>query len=70
MQDVSKIMSESKSGPNKIKQTEKEIEEIGIVLYHKIALWVKQHPVLTLLFSFLLSVASNLVSQWLWNLFN
>lgn len=60
-------MPKNQQSENKIKQTEIEIEEIGKELYDKIVFWVKAHPVLTLLFSFSLSVASNLVSQWLWN---
>lgn len=46
-----------------------EIETVSKELYHSIVSWVKMHPLLTLLFSFLLSVASNLLSQWIWNLF-
>lgn len=63
-------MPENQQSVSKIKQTEKEIEAIGKELYHKIVSWVQKHPVLTLLFSFLLSVASNLLSQWIWNLFS
>lgn len=47
----------------------KELETISKTLFHKIISWVKLHPLLTLLFSFLFSVASNLVSQWLWYYF-
>jgi len=65
-----KSTPENQTSVHKIKQTEEEIETIGKELYHKIAAWVKAHPLLTLLFSFLLSVASNLVSQWLWNFFD
>ena len=64
-----KITMQKEQQESKIKQTEKEIEAVGKALYDKIVFWVKAHPVLTLLFSFSLSVASNLVSQWLWNFF-
>ncbi|HCU59372.1 MAG TPA: hypothetical protein DIC64_05275 [Alphaproteobacteria bacterium] len=47
----------------------KELETISKTLFHKIISWVKLHPLLTLLFSFLFSVASNLVSSWLWYYF-
>ncbi len=54
---------------NDLKQAGKEVEFLSKTLYHKIVDWIKKHPLLTLLFSFLFSVASNLVSQWLWNIF-
>ena len=53
-----------------VKRAEKKVEELGKELYHKIINWVKIHPILTLVFSFSVSVASNLVSQWLWNFFH
>jgi len=46
-----------------------KIETVSKTLFHKMINWVKIHPLLTLLFSFLFSVASNLVSQWLWDIF-
>lgn len=63
------ISSDNKHSSHSIKEAGEEIEELGKECYHKIVSWIKAHPFLTLLFSFLLSVASNLLSQWLWNLF-
>ena len=52
-----------------LEQAGQEVEEIGKQAYHKIAGWIKTHPILTLILSFLLSVTSNLVSQWIWDFF-
>ena len=52
-----------------IEHATKEVEEIGKQAYHRIAGWIKAHPILTLVLSFLLSVTSNLVSQWIWDFF-
>jgi len=54
---------------NGIEKAGREVENLSKTLFHKIVSWIKAHPLLTLLFSFLFSVASNLVSQWLWNIF-
>lgn len=64
------ISADKKHPSHKIEAAGEEIEEFGKECYHKIVLWVKAHPFLTLLFSFSLSVASNLLSQWLWNIFS
>ncbi|MBO4285024.1 MAG: hypothetical protein J5895_02190 [Alphaproteobacteria bacterium] len=60
-------MSDQKQ--NNIAAAGREVEILSKTLFHRIVSWIKAHPLLTLLFSFLFSVASNLVSQWLWNIF-
>lgn len=52
-----------------IKSAEEKIENVSKALYHRMIEWIQRHPLLTVLFSFLISVISNLVSQWLWNYF-
>ncbi len=54
---------------SKIEKTGHKLEKVEHALYLDISSWIKAHPILTLLFSFLLSVVSNLVSQWLWHFF-
>ncbi len=61
------MKSDQKINPFKeVIEAEERIESASKSLYHRIINWVKAHPLLTLLFSFLFSVASNLVSSWLW----